>query len=140
MDRDDDKSGVVRVALADDNTKMRDAVIHVLGPEFVTVSSVSDGRAFVDAVMELKPDIGILDISMPIMNGIEAANELKRLGSDVKIVFLTVNEDQDFVRAAFDAGACAYVLKRQLATDLRAALDETIAGGIFTSSGCDFGE
>lgn len=140
MDVHEKKSELFRVALADDNKEMRDTVIRLLGPEYVVVSAVADGGAFVNAVSELKPDVGILDISMPIMNGIEAATELQRLGTDTKIVILTVNEDRDFVRAAFDAGASAYVAKRQLTTDLRIALVEALAGRDFVSSGCDFAE
>ena len=125
-----------RIVLADDNKEMRDEVIQLLGPEFVLVGEVADGRALVDVVMKTKPDIGIIDISMPIMNGIMAAAEIKRLGSEMKIIFLTVNEDCDFVRAAFETGASAYVVKRQMASDLPLALQETLAGHEFVSPGC----
>jgi len=130
----------IRIALADDNKEMLDIVIELLGPEFVLVGTFADGRAFVDAVTELKPEIGILDISMPIMNGIEAAVEVRRLGLETKIVFLTVNEDPDFVRAAFESGGIAYVVKRRMATDLNEALREACAGRRFISTGCALSE
>jgi DNA-binding NarL/FixJ family response regulator len=66
-------------------------------------------------VSELEPDVGIIDISMPIMNGILAAAEIRKRGSTMKLVFLTVNEDRDFVQAAFESGASGYVVKRQMA-------------------------
>ena len=126
-----------RVVLADDNKAMRDALAEHLGPEFVLVRSVTDGRALVDAALETAPDIGIIDISMPIMNGIAAATEIMSRGSAMKIVFLTVNEDSDFVRAAFEAGGSAYVVKRRMATDLAKALDAVLKGQVFISPDCN---
>ncbi len=130
----------VRVLVADDNTAVRDTVIQILGDEFEVVGAVADGRALVDAEDKLRPDIGIIDISMPLMNGLIAAAEIRKRGSDMKIVFLTVNEDCDFVRAAFEAGALAYVVKRQMATDLIIALKEAMSGRKFVSAGFDLGE
>lgn len=132
----------IRIILADDNKEMRDTVVRLLESttEFEIVGTVADGRALVEAAMELKPDIGIIDISMPIMNGILAAAEIKRLGSEMKIIFLTVNEDCDFVRAAFETGASGYVVKRQMASDLLPAINETLDGRTFVSSGCEIAD
>ena len=127
----------VRLIVADDNKEMRNTVIRVLEPKYEVVGAVSDGRALVDAVSELEPDIGIIDISMPIMNGILAATEIKKRGSTMKLIFLTVNEDRDFVQAAFESGASGYVVKRQMASDLSDALEETLAGRTFISSCCE---
>lgn len=124
-----------RVIIADDNKEMRDTVCRILSPEFEVVSAVADGRALVDAVSEFKPDVGIIDISMPILNGIQAAAEIKSSGSQMKVVFLTINEDDDFVRAAFESGASGYVVKRQMASDLAVALKEALAGRKFVSAG-----
>ena len=124
----------ITVILADDNEAMRDMVAQLLPPRFEVISTVADGRALIDAVSALKPDVGIVDISMPIMNGIEAAVEIGKLGLDVKIVFLTVNEDSDFVQAAFDAGGNSYVVKRKMASDLLLGLREALAGRRFVSS------
>ena len=126
------------VVLADDNKEMRHIVAQHLGPEFVIVCSVSDGRGAVDAALELDPDIGILDISMPVMNGIDAAAEIRRRGLKMKIIFLTVNEDPEFLRAAFEAGAIGYVVKRQLSADLPDALKAALAGKKFVSPACSF--
>jgi len=132
----------IRVVIADDNKAMRDAVTILLqsvsGLE--VVGAVADGRSLVKAVNDLKPDVGIVDISMPIMNGLLAAAEIIRLGSKMKIVFLTVNEDCDFVRAAFESGALGYVIKREMGTDLPTAIQEALAGRTFVSQGCEIGD
>ena len=127
----------LRVLLADDNPEMLDAVRSVLDRKFEIVGTARDGQELIDAESVLQPEIGILDISMPVMNGIKAAREIARRGSRMKVVFLTVNEGRDFVRAAFECGGSAYVLNRQMATDLNLALEETIAGRRFVSPGCD---
>lgn len=132
------QTGPVRVILADDNKEMREMVIRILSQEFEVVGSYADGRALVEAASSMQPEIGIVDISMPILNGIQAAVEIRASGSAMKAIFLTVNEDRDFVRAAFDAGASAYVIKRQMASDLPAALKEVLAGRTFISRGCEF--
>lgn len=119
----------IRIVLADDNKEMLDTVSELLEsvPEFDIVATVADGKALVDAALELNPDIGIVDISMPIMNGIMAAAEIKRLGSKMRIIFLTVNEDRDYERAAFEAGASGYVVKRKMTSDLKAAIYACVA-------------
>ena len=129
-----------RVVLADDNEAMRDALASHLGPEYMLVGSVTDGRALVDAALELGPDVGIVDISMPVMNGIAAASEISRHGSKMKMIMLTVNEDSDFVRAAFEAGASAYVVKRRMATDIPKALTAVLSGEMFISPNCGLTE
>jgi DNA-binding NarL/FixJ family response regulator len=126
-----------RVLIADDNKEMRNTVISLLESEFEVVGAVADGRALTVAAERLNPDVGVIDISMPIMNGIEAVIEIKKHDSHMKVIFLTVNEDADFVRAAFQAGGVGYVVKRQMATDLRIALEKAIAGEMFISPCCD---
>jgi DNA-binding NarL/FixJ family response regulator len=128
----------VRVLIADDNKEMRDTVVRLLENDFEIVAAVGDGRALVDAARKLDPDAAIVDISMPILNGIEAVAEIKKHNPNMKAIFLTVNEDADFVRAAFDVGGLAYVVKRQMATDLHVALRHALAGETFISPGCDF--
>lgn len=130
----------VRIIVADDNKEMRDTVMGLLERDFDIVSTVGDGRALVEEVEALDPEIGIVDISMPLMNGIMAAGKIKSNGSKMKVIFLTVNEDRDFVRAAFEVGASAYVVKRQMASDLLKALEEVIAGRRFISDGCDISD
>ena len=123
------------VIIADDNIEIVNAVSSLLGKEFEIVRAVGDGRSLVDGVEELHPDIGIVDISMPVMNGLKAAAEIARKHLPFKLIFLTVHENPDLVRAAFACGASAFVNKRQLMSDLPVALRETIAGRQYLSSG-----
>ncbi|MCI0388190.1 MAG: response regulator transcription factor [Acidobacteria bacterium] len=122
-----------RVLLAEDHAVMRDRVVGLLEPEFVMVGTVGDGQALLEAATKMQPDVIIIDIMMPILGGIEAAHYLKQAGSCSKIIFLTIHEDQDFIRAALAEGALGYVVKSRLATDLCAAIREAIAGRLFVS-------
>ena len=123
----------VRVLLADDSPSMLQAARRILEPEFHIVGTVDNGQAVLQAAESLKPDVLILDISMGVMNGFEAARLLTRLGSRAKIVFLTVHRDQEFVEEAFSAGAVAYVIKPRLGTDLLVAVREALMGHTFVS-------
>lgn len=123
----------VRVLLADDSPSMLQAARHILEPEFQVVGTVDDGEAVLEATKSLNPDVLILDISMGVMNGLEAARLLRRIGSTAKIVFLTVHNDQDFVEEAFSAGAVGYVIKPRLGTDLPVAVREALMGHTFVS-------
>jgi DNA-binding NarL/FixJ family response regulator len=135
MSLDPEKGSRVRIVVADDNTKLRNAVIQLLEPTFAIVGEASDGRALIDAVGRTEPEIAVVDISMPVMNGIDAVSEIKAGGSPVKIIFLTVNEDPDFFRAAFGAGGSAYVLKKRMTKDLVPAIEAVLADHEFTSPG-----
>ena len=123
-----------RILSADDHEEMRDQIKSLLDNEFEVLDSVGDGLALLDAAAKLHPDVCLLDISMPILNGIETAERLKQHGSAAKIVFLTIHEDQDFLDAALKAGASGYVLKRRMALDLRPAIVEAMAGRTFISA------
>ena len=123
----------VRVLLADDSPSMLQAARRILEPEFEVVGTVDDGEAVLEATKSLNPDVLILDISMGVMNGLEAARLLRRIGSTAKIVFLTVHNDQDFVEEAFSAGAVGYVIKPRLGTDLLVAVREAVMGHTFVS-------
>ena len=124
---------VVRILLADDSPSMLQAARLILEPEFQIVGTVDDGEAVLEAMQSLEPDILILDISMGLMNGLEAARLLTRIGSKAKIVFLTVHKDQEFVEEAFSAGAMGYVIKPRLGTDLLIAVREALMGHTFVS-------
>ncbi len=117
----------IRVLLADDHEAMLDRVARLLAPEFNVVGTATDGQQALDAVRELKPDVLVLDISMPVMNGIETARRLKEAGSETRIVFLTVHDDPDYAREALDVGALGYVIKQRLASDLVAAIKKAPA-------------
>lgn len=123
-----------RILLADDHKEIRDKVRRYLEAEFNVLDAVDNGRALLDAAARLDPDICLLDISMPILDGIETANKLKESGSKAKVIFLTVHEDSDFLQAALKTGASGYVLKRRMASDLHRAVKEALAGRIFISS------
>ena len=92
------------------------------------VAAVRDGRRALEAVRESKPDVLVLDISMPAMNGIETAHRLKEAGTQVRIVFLTVHDDPDFAREALEAGALGYEIKQRIGSDLVAAIKKAHAG------------
>ena len=128
-----------RILLADDHKEIRDRAVRLLEPEFEVVGAVADGNALVQASAQLKPDVCIIDISMPYLNGIEAALKLRESGSEARIVFLTVNEDADFVRAALRTGALGYVVKSRMASDLCSAINGAISGHLFVSPSCIFG-
>ena len=123
----------VRVLLADDSPSMLQAARLILEPEFQVVGTVDDGQAVLEAMESLNPDVIILDISMGLMNGLEAARLLTRIGSKAKIVFLTVHKDQEFVEEAFSAGAVGYVIKPRLGTDLLVAVRNALMGHTFVS-------
>ena len=123
-----------RILFADDHKEMRDRVTRVLEKEFELLDAVTDGQALLEAASELEPDLCLLDISMPVVNGFEAAARLRKSGSKAKIVFLSIHEDVDFVHAAYEAGASAYVIKRRIGRDLLTAIRAALAGRTFTSA------
>jgi DNA-binding NarL/FixJ family response regulator len=123
----------VRILLADDHKEMRNRVVHLLERDFDVVGAVDDGASLLEAESKLHPDVCVVDISMTSVCGIEAATSLKERGSTAKIVFLTVHEDPDFVRAAMEAGALGYVLKSRMVSDLSVAIRGAMAGRQFVS-------
>jgi len=117
-----------RVLLADDHTLLLGALANLLAEECDVIGQVSDGRALVAAAEELKPEVIVLDISMPLLNGVEAARQIKQKLRNVKLVFLTMNEDADLAAEAFRAGASAYLLKRSATSELPLAIREVMQG------------
>lgn len=117
-----------RVLLADDHALLLGAFEKLLSADCDIVGQVSDGRALVDAAEELKPDVIVLDISMPLLNGLEAARQIKQKARGAKLVFLTMNEDTDLAAEAFRAGASGYLLKRSAASELLTAIREVLQG------------
>jgi len=122
-----------RVLLADDHESILAQVRLTLGEEFHVVGAVDNGRAAVDEVRRLNPDVLVIDISMPVLDGLQAVSQLQSINHRTKVVFLTVHEDQEFVAAAFSAGASGYVTKGDLTTDLVPAIHEALEGRSFTS-------
>jgi DNA-binding NarL/FixJ family response regulator len=117
-----------RVLLADDHTLILGAFEKLLAPECEIVGQVSDGRALVTAADTLKPDVIVLDIAMPLLNGLEAGRQIKQKLRNVKLVFLTMNEDADLAAEAFRSGASGYLLKRSAASELSTAIREVMQG------------
>jgi DNA-binding NarL/FixJ family response regulator len=115
-----------RVLLADDHALLLGAFEKLLAGECEIVGQVGDGRALVDAAEQLRPDVVVLDISMPLLNGLEAGRQIKQKLGDVKLVFLTMNEDPDLAAEAFRAGASGYLLKRSAASELVTAIREVM--------------
>lgn len=126
-------TGKIRVLLADDHNAILDRVRAVLGEEFDIVGTVNNGRDALGEVRRLDPDVLVLDISMPGLNGLQTANELKSTHNRTKVVFLTVHDDPDFVAAAFSAGASAYVVKSDVTTDLVPAIRDVLDGHRYIS-------
>ena len=117
-----------RVLLADDHTLLLGAFEKLLAPECEIVGTASDGRSLVVEAQRLKPDVVVLDIAMPLLNGLEAGRQIKQLQKDVKLVFVTMYEDSDLAAEAFRAGASAYLLKRSAASELLLAVREVMKG------------
>jgi DNA-binding NarL/FixJ family response regulator len=121
----------LRVLIADDNPAMLDAVKHMLQNDFQVVAALGESTAVVAQVPKLNPDVVVLDISMGEMNGFEVTRQLRSESCQSKIIFLTVHEELDFIRAAFDAGASGYVFKSRMNTDLRAAINAVRNNKVF---------
>src|SRR6185295_15241712 len=115
-----------RVILADDHTLLLDAFRKLLMDECEVVAAVSDGRALLEATATLRPDVVVVDIAMPLLNGIDAARQIKQTLPDTRIIFLTMNEDPDLAAEAFRAGASGYLLKRSAASELQMAIREVV--------------
>jgi DNA-binding NarL/FixJ family response regulator len=125
--------GKIRVVLADDHQQMIARVRQTLGEEFEVVGAVEDGKQAVNAVLTLNPDALVIDISMPILNGLQAAKQLQTANCRTKIIFLSIYDGPDFLDAAFSAGASGYVTKARLSTDLIPAIHEAMLGQTFVS-------
>ena len=123
----------IDVLLADDHAEVLDTVARLLAPEFNVVGTVSDGKALLSSAEQLAPDVVVVDISMPILNGIDAVRRLRESGSPAQVVFLTVHESSEYVAAALATGALGYVVKPRLATDLSVAIKEVHAGRSYLS-------
>lgn len=122
-----------RVLLADDHTLVLEGFRRLLEPEFDIAGVVEDGLAVLEAARTLKPDVVLLDISMPRLNGIDAARQLRRLVPRTRIIFVTMHADPAYVREAFRAGASGYVLKRSAATELAAAIRAALADRFYVT-------
>lgn len=122
-----------RVLLADDHQMVADALKRVLEPRCEVVGTVNNGNALLEAAPNLQPEVIILDIAMPEMNGLTAARHLKHCVPKAKLVFLTMNEDPQLVGEAFRAGASAFLLKQAAALELTEAVEKVLNGGSYVT-------
>jgi DNA-binding NarL/FixJ family response regulator len=114
--------------LADDHAMLLDAFKALLEPEFDVVGTVTDGRALLAEFSRLNPDVVLIDISMPLLNGLDAGRQLKLQQRSVKLIFLTMNPDPDLAGEALRLGASGYVLKSSAASELKQAIREALRG------------
>ena len=117
-----------RILLVDDHALVLEGFRRILEGHYELVGTVGDGRALLEAAKTMQPDIVILDVSMPLLNGIDAAAQLKKICPKAKIIIVTMHADTDHVRSAFEAGASAYVLKRSAVDELEQAIRAVLEG------------
>jgi DNA-binding NarL/FixJ family response regulator len=122
-----------RVLLADDHKIVIEGLKNLLSDEFEIVGSVEDGRALVEQAATLCPDVIVADISMPHLNGIEAARQIKKTDENTKIVFLTMHPDATYAANAFEAGASGFVLKHSASSELIRAIREAMKGRTYVT-------
>jgi DNA-binding NarL/FixJ family response regulator len=122
-----------RVLLADDHRLLREAFTQLLAADCDVVGAVADGRALLAAVAELRPDVVVLDVAMPLLNGLDAARRLKLDMPEVKVIFLTMSEDADVAAEAFRIGASGYLLKNSAVSELLQAIQEVFQGRLYVT-------
>ena len=117
-----------KILLADDHTLVAEAFKRLLEPEFDVVGTVADGRALLRAAPELQPDVVLVDLSMPLLNGLDAGKQLKQLSPGVKIIVVTMNEDPDIAADTMDKWASGYLLKKSAGRELLKAVRDVLRG------------
>src|SRR6516225_132852 len=122
-----------RILIADDHRILAEGLRGLLEPEFEVVGAVADGRELVAAAKEHRPDVIVADVTMPSLNGIEAAGQLRDGGVAAKVVFLTMHRDVAYARRALEAGAAGYVLKHSAAIELVTAVREALQGRTYVT-------
>ena len=123
-----------RILLADDHAMLLDAFRRLLESQFEVVGTATDGRALIELAVATKPEVIVLDISMPCLNGMDACAQLRRKLPEVKFVFLTVNEDPDVAAEAIRLGASGFLLKSSASAELILAIEGALSGRIYITS------
>ena len=121
------------VLLADDHKIVLEGLKGLLADEFDVVGTVEDGRALLEQVQQLGPDVIVVDVGMPLLNGIDAVKQIKGSGLDTKVVFLTMHHDAMYAKEAFEAGALGFVLKHSAPSELTKAIQEALKGNTYIS-------
>ena len=122
-----------RILIADDHNLVAELCKRLLEPEFQVVGTVSNGRDLVRAAAELKPDVIVVDVAMPVLNGLDAGKQVKEALHTVKLVYLTMNTDPELALEAFDRGASGYLLKTCAASEMVLAVREVLRGKTYVS-------
>ncbi|MBX3301806.1 MAG: response regulator transcription factor [Nitrospira sp.] len=122
-----------RILIADDHLLVAEGIQKLLEPEVEVVGIFSDGRSLIRAVTEKHPDLIIIDISLPLLNGLDAARQIKQVDPNIKMLMLTMHADQGFVVEAFRVGVAGYVLKQSLSNELQHAVREVLKGNTYIS-------
>ena len=122
-----------RILLADDHVLLAQALEHLLQPEFDVVGTVADGRALLKAAGDLTPDVVVVDIGMPLLNGLDAGEQLKSLHPHIKVIYLTQNREPRFAIEAFRRQASGYLLKDSAASELTTAIRDALRGKTYVS-------
>ena len=122
-----------RILLADDHRIVAEGLRSLIEPDFELVGIVENGRELIDAVEELQPDVIVADISMPLLNGIDAVRQIRKTNRNVKVIFLTMHPDVSYALSAFEAGAQGYVLKHSAPSELKVAIRSAIRGKNFVT-------
>jgi DNA-binding NarL/FixJ family response regulator len=128
-----------KVVLADDHVLLAQALEHLLKAEFDVVGTVSDGRALLKAADELAPDVVVVDIGMPLLNGLDAGEQLKALHPEIKVIYLTQNREPRFAIEAFRRHASGYLLKDSAASELTTAIKDALRGQTYVSPSIEKG-
>jgi DNA-binding NarL/FixJ family response regulator len=123
----------LRILIADDHKIVAEGLRSLLEPEFELAGIVEDGRALIKAAAKMLPDVIVADISMPLLNGIEAVRQVKEINPDIKVVFLTMHPDVTYAARAFEVGASGYVLKHSAPSELVTAIHEAVKGRTYVT-------
>jgi DNA-binding NarL/FixJ family response regulator len=122
-----------QVIVADDHRLVAEGIVKILEKEYRVVATPTDGRGFIEAVETFRPDLALVDISLPLLNGLDACRHVKKSCPDLKIIILTMHSEQHFVNEAFRVGVEGYVLKSSVADELLFATKEVLSGGTYIS-------
>jgi DNA-binding NarL/FixJ family response regulator len=120
-----------RILLADNHALVLEAISRMLRPRFTVVGTAANGREVVAATRRLQPDVVVMDVSMPVLNGLDAGRQIKKLRPETKLVYLTVHGDPEIAAEALNLGASGFVLKTSAASELFQAVDQALSGAIY---------
>ncbi|HUV67575.1 MAG TPA: response regulator transcription factor [Sedimentisphaerales bacterium] len=121
------------VLLADDHKIVLEGLKGILEDEYEIVGAVEDGRELLEQAQKLHPDVIVVDVGMPLLNGIDAVNQIRKARPNTKVVFLTMHQDAMYAKEAFEVGALGYVLKHSAPSELKTAIEEALKGNTFIS-------